>query len=90
MAIAAAAVAGDRHERQPRRRHEMSKPSTPTGAPGRRLGEAGPKGFDNAADAITELNKRFKKRLALDNPRFVKHYLESELNLLVRFRVGGI
>jgi hypothetical protein len=55
-----------------------------------RLRETGSKGLDNAADAIRDLNKRFQNRLTLDNPRFVDHYLEGELLILVRFRIGKI
>jgi hypothetical protein len=54
------------------------------------LRETWSKGFDNAADTITELNRRFKQRLTLHNPRFVDHYLEFELHFLIRFRIGGI
>jgi hypothetical protein len=64
----------------------------PTANDERKLREAGPKGFDNAAHTITELNERFKERLTLDNPRFVDRYIEAEggFHLLVRFRIGGI
>ncbi len=43
--------------------------------------------LDDAVHAITELHKRFKDRLTLDNPRFVDRYIEGKLNLVVRFSV---
>jgi len=60
------------------------------GAPPVLSGETRREGIDNAADAIAELNHRFKKRLTLDNPRFVQRYLESELHFLVFFSIGEI
>jgi hypothetical protein len=59
------------------------------GAPILNSGQAGPKGFDNAADAVAELHESFEQRLTLDNPRLIERYLKSELRLLVHFLFEG-
>lgn len=58
--------------------------------PRKSLGEAWPKCVNDAAHAITELHYRFKNRLTLDKPRFVNHYLEAKLHILVFFSISSV
>jgi hypothetical protein len=41
------------------------------------------------ADQIAQMLDRFQQRLTLDNPRFIEHYIKSELHFLVHLFVAG-
>jgi len=45
---------------------------------------------DDVLNVIDHVMDRFEKRLTLNNPRLVEHYLEVRLNLLIRFRIDLI
>jgi hypothetical protein len=69
--------------------HSPSLDSVGAGAPASHLLKTTPKQTDNAVDSIRELNKRFKERLTLNNPRLVERYVKSELFIFIRFRIAG-
>jgi hypothetical protein len=39
---------------------------------------------------IDHVVDRFEQRFTVNNPRFVEHYLEERLNLLIQFRVAKV
>src|SRR2546425_6977729 len=47
-------------------------------------------GGNDALDKARKLYEQFHQRLRLDDLRLAERYAESELHLLVHFRIGGI
>jgi hypothetical protein len=54
------------------------------------LSEQRLKSPDDLLNMIDHVMDRFEQRLTLNNPRFVEHYLEERLNLLIQFRIAEI
>ena len=51
--------------------------------------EPGGEGRKNALDKCRDLMERFEQRLTLDNPRLIQRYLESKLQLRIRFFIDS-
>src|SRR6266849_535187 len=54
------------------------------------LVQTGREGDNDALDQCRQLMERFEHRLTLDNPRFVERYVESKLQLWIKFSIRGV
>ena len=54
------------------------------------LGQQLPEAGNNVADEIRHVLKRFERRFALDNPRFVERYVSAEGHFVIHFKIDGL